>query len=414
MDAQGGLEKAGFRRGPSCRQLAVLLCAAVWLIALAPRQAAAAEGVEITTVNKRYYLGVIVSEDDKTIVVQDSQGIKTQIQKSDIVERLALKDPNDRRRELENIFDTRFAAVDPGDARDFYELGQWAKMRGMKPQAEQAFRQVLKIDPTHNGAGHELGWNKVDGKYVDPAAAQATRPADIDALLAQYDPDEPDSTETSGGALNRSVAVVKADAKVREQLARIIRTPTQDKAQKLLRQKAIRLMGAARRFDAITPILDVLLTDPDPDTVSAAAKALKAMRYDRMALVLADLAALNRVRFYRRRATYGLAMLGDPAGIDRLLEQAGFEVAGGRNGDQNNPLIDVGSDSLNPITFLQNNIPDGEQADPSDQTPLYPALEAIHELSGKDFKTDLANWQLWWAGAKAHFQFQIPAVNQAQ
>ena len=114
------------------------LLALTWLCAGSAGWLHAEEGVEITTNDKRYYLGVIVSEDDQNIVVRDSQGAKSQIAKKNIAERLALQDPNDRRRELESLFDTRLEAVEKTDAKGYYELGHWAKQRGMKKQAEQA------------------------------------------------------------------------------------------------------------------------------------------------------------------------------------------------------------------------------------------------------------------------------------
>jgi hypothetical protein len=368
--------------------------------------------VEITTVEKRYYLGVIVSEDANSIIVRDSQGIKTQIEKSKIVERLGLQDPNDRRRELESLFDTRLEAVEKTDLKGYYELGQWAKQRGMKKQAEQAFREVLRIDAAHNGAGQELGWKLVNGKYVDPAAPTPTETtaADINDILMHYDPTATSGTDTGGQIDDPAVKLAKDDPKFRAGLYKILKSQPQGEAAQAQRRKAIVLIGKSRRFDLITGVLEVLLSDRDPATVKAAAESLKAMKYDRMATVLADLAALNQTAFYRDRAIYGLAILSDNSGIDRLLFHAGFQVAGGTPGDAHNPLIDVGSDQLDPSTYLSAVAPKTGSTNPQDQTPQYPALAAIRRLSGKDFKTDLTNWRLWWAGAARDFKFIVPEV----
>lgn len=384
-----------------------------WLLACSSALLPAVEGVEIVTVDKRYYLGVILSEDAENIVVRDAQGIKSQIAKKSIAERIALQDPNDRRRELEAIFDARLAAIDPPEAAAFYELGLWAKQRGMKKQATQAFREVLRVEPGHNGAGAELGWKRVDGHFVDPAATvpvPAADPIDLIRLLNDFDPEAVDGSETAGAGENAAVSLVKNNPALRGDLYKIVKNPPNGDKAREIRRKAILLVGRSRRFDMIATLLEILLTDTDSPTVEATAKALRWMKYDRMAQVLADLAALNKVRFYRERATFGLAVVADSAGIDRLLFHAGFQVAGGQTNDQHNPLIEVGGSQLNAMEFLQSRAPQTGRENTADQTPLYPALTALRAVSGKDFKTNLSDWRLWWAGAKAEFQYRIPSI----
>ena len=62
--------------------------------------------------------------------------------------------------------DARREKLSRTDAKGWYELGRWCQDQGLFPQAIDCFNEVIRIDWDHADARWELGYRKLDGKWV--------------------------------------------------------------------------------------------------------------------------------------------------------------------------------------------------------------------------------------------------------
>ena len=139
----------------------------------------------------------IVTEEGDFYAVQTAYGI-TKIRKTEVEtvvwEKSALQ-----------TYKERAAALDPKDAAGWFDLGRWARGEDLPPQADEAFQNVLAIDPDHGQAREALGyvledgrwltrdeqmeakgWIRVEGKWLSPEAVALRRAlAEKDALEAE-------------------------------------------------------------------------------------------------------------------------------------------------------------------------------------------------------------------------------------
>jgi len=65
-------------------------------------------------------------------------------------------------------FASRRAKVRSGDAKGWFDLGQWARAQKLEIEARDAFAEALKADPNHAGARVALGQAHLDGKWLPP------------------------------------------------------------------------------------------------------------------------------------------------------------------------------------------------------------------------------------------------------
>lgn len=63
-----------------------------------------------------------------------------------------------------SVYEKRAAEAATAEAR--YELGTWARERGLARQAEAQFEKAIDQDPEHAGARRALGYEKHEGKWV--------------------------------------------------------------------------------------------------------------------------------------------------------------------------------------------------------------------------------------------------------
>jgi hypothetical protein len=61
---------------------------------------------------------------------------------------------------------TRAAAIAPGDAAGWRDLGRWAQGHALATQAREAFNKALAIDPNDAAANRGLGKVQLDGRWV--------------------------------------------------------------------------------------------------------------------------------------------------------------------------------------------------------------------------------------------------------
>ncbi|MCX7704112.1 MAG: hypothetical protein N2234_08475 [Planctomycetota bacterium] len=102
--------------------------------------------------------GKIVEEDDDRIVIESKIGGRVELRK----ERIARID----RGTNEEIFKKRLEELKPDDIEGHFELGLWAKHMGLINKAKERFRYVLEKFPDHEFARAEMGYRKLQGKWV--------------------------------------------------------------------------------------------------------------------------------------------------------------------------------------------------------------------------------------------------------
>jgi len=63
-------------------------------------------------------------------------------------------------------YQRRIDELDKEDPDAWYELGVWCRMKGYEKEAEDCFRKAIEIDPDHKESREELGYYKLEGKWV--------------------------------------------------------------------------------------------------------------------------------------------------------------------------------------------------------------------------------------------------------
>lgn len=53
------------------------------------------------------------------------------------------------------------------DAKSYYEVAMWAREKGLTSRGNDLLRKVLSLDPDHEGARKALGFQKIDGKWLE-------------------------------------------------------------------------------------------------------------------------------------------------------------------------------------------------------------------------------------------------------
>jgi hypothetical protein len=130
------------------------------------------------------------------------------------------------------VFARRAAALEAGDAAGWYRLGLFAREAGLPNKARQAFERVLAADPEHRAARRELGYERVDGRWL--ARHEAMRQKGFVFAGGQWVlPEEADrrmregaAPETGPGSAKRADEVVNAlldpDPQVRAAAAELL------------------------------------------------------------------------------------------------------------------------------------------------------------------------------------------------
>lgn len=106
--------------------------------------------------------GEIIEETPTQVIVRTPVGSTHVIRRGEIAR-------IERDRNPDQEFDARWKALPTGDANGFFELGKFAKAKGLKEKAERAFNQAISIDPDHAGAREALGHRKHKGRWYDEA-----------------------------------------------------------------------------------------------------------------------------------------------------------------------------------------------------------------------------------------------------
>lgn len=111
---------------------------------------------EVVLRNGAAFSGIVREAGDKVVIEVDI-GTMT-FRKSEV---RSITKSSDPLKEYEQKFQT------VRDAKDFYELAVWAREKGLASKSNELFRKVLSLDAGHEGARRALGYEKVEGKWLD-------------------------------------------------------------------------------------------------------------------------------------------------------------------------------------------------------------------------------------------------------
>lgn len=132
--------------------LTVLLAA--WLLAL-PGEACA-DTVYLKSGKK--LRGNIVKQDADKVMIETRYGTQT-IEWADI-------DRIEQGKSEREEYEERKAKIGEKDAQAHYQLGLWCKENRLSTQARAEFEAAIEIDPGHDGARKELGYEKHKGQWL--------------------------------------------------------------------------------------------------------------------------------------------------------------------------------------------------------------------------------------------------------
>ena len=136
-------------------------------------------GDVVHTTDGRKIKGRIVREDDEVVVVRTRYGDIT-VNRDDI-------DRIERGELPEDIYRKKAKELANDDAEGHYRLGLWCKENGLRKEAEEEFKKAVKADPDHEGARKELGYTKVDGRWVLPRKEEKTKKSSAKKELSSSD-----------------------------------------------------------------------------------------------------------------------------------------------------------------------------------------------------------------------------------
>jgi len=102
--------------------------------------------------------GKIIAEDERNITIKSSAGIAT-FARSDIKSIVYM----DTARE---VYEKKRAALAKDDIEGHFKLGLWCRKKGLAREAQHEFRFVLGLDPDHKGARKALGYKRYEGKWM--------------------------------------------------------------------------------------------------------------------------------------------------------------------------------------------------------------------------------------------------------
>jgi hypothetical protein len=102
--------------------------------------------------------GIVVSQDDKTVVLETGPG-RVSVPAARVTRIARSAGPLARYRD-------RASHLSEGDAEGWLDLGFWARANDLETQAREAFQQVVRIMPNHRLAQEALGNVEVNGTWM--------------------------------------------------------------------------------------------------------------------------------------------------------------------------------------------------------------------------------------------------------
>lgn len=72
-------------------------------------------------------------------------------------------------------YEKRRAALKDADAEGHFKLGQFCEKSNLRPQAAALFRDVIRVNPDHEGARERLGYRRFKGKWLTEDQVMAAK-----------------------------------------------------------------------------------------------------------------------------------------------------------------------------------------------------------------------------------------------
>ena len=125
---------------------------------LVPVAMAAAAAADIIYLDSGGFIaGEIINEDDDQVIVKTNFGqIPVSKEQINLIERGT----------TEEIFQRRFERMNKGDYRGYLNLAWWAKNVRPFEEAQQAFKDVVRLKPNNRDAREELGYIEHEGQWL--------------------------------------------------------------------------------------------------------------------------------------------------------------------------------------------------------------------------------------------------------
>ena len=111
---------------------------------------------ELVLKNGAAFSGIVREEGEKVVIELDF-GTMT-FRKSEV---WSIKKTDDPIKEFEQKLQAAKGA------KEYYELAAWAREKGLGTRANDLFRKVISLNPDHEGARKALGFEKVEGRWLE-------------------------------------------------------------------------------------------------------------------------------------------------------------------------------------------------------------------------------------------------------
>ncbi|HBP18080.1 MAG TPA: hypothetical protein DEA08_09845 [Planctomycetes bacterium] len=105
--------------------------------------------------------GKIVADTPRYVKIKTLGGVYT-VPRADIAR-------IEREGDVQQTFERRRDKLRGTDAKGWYALGVWAQDQGLHPQAVDCFHKTIQIDRDHEDARWELGYRRLNGRWVTEA-----------------------------------------------------------------------------------------------------------------------------------------------------------------------------------------------------------------------------------------------------
>lgn len=330
-----------------------------------------------------------------------------------------------------DVYREMWILADHEDPDAKLELATWARQHRLEEEAELELQQVLLLDPENRTARMQLGYVKMNGKWV-------TRDdANLGKGLVRYGgkwmtPQEREKRRDSVLRIQtrrRINSIFKMmqkaepfeQEKLIQELLKIQNAHAApaivrfiDDSHDQLREAATQVLGALKDASVIPTLANSALEDDSEMVRRQATLAMKAIGSVAALNHLTPHLTRNRQKSRRYRAAQALGEIGDPRVIPYLIEAlfVKIKIVSGLNPFQRpdqtasentskvageNSVITKFTGEKVEKTSISDGLTSGAKANVEEEFEENPAaLEALKRLTGQDFDYSKPKWRTWW------------------
>ncbi len=230
------------------------------------------------------------------------------------------------------------AALGKDDAAGHYRLALSLEAQGLADLARQEYEAVVAADADHAAARRALGFENVDGKWLQRSEALRLRglvlyqgawmlPAEVDAKAKGHRRVAPKDAELLSAM---KTAATGAPALARAAATRIAKAPLAERVEAAtallvqrdpnVRRWACQTLAAAGDEASLRPLIAVSVRDPHPEVRAAAVKAAASFGQDDIAIPLVRALGSEHPSIVAN-AAQSLAVLGDGRSIGYIVKR---------------------------------------------------------------------------------------------